>query len=53
MLKTKLFYADSHGSLVDSHGLRGSLVDSHGLRGSLVDSHDSLAHILYILARVQ
>ena len=34
-----LFYADSHGSLVDSHG-------SHG---SHVDSHDSLARILYIL----
>ena len=31
--KTKLFYADSHGSLVDSHG-------SH------VDSHDSLARWL-------
>ena len=41
--KTKLFYADSHGSLVDSHG---SLVDSHGSHGSHVDSHDSLARWL-------
>ena len=37
-----LFYAHSHGSLVDSHG-------SHGSHGSHVDSHDSLARILYIL----